>query len=208
MPTLGKSFFTDQMPTILASPPHNLRTAALSLDDLYHTHADLVRLAQSQPSNALLDGRGQPGTHDLQLAKRCFEGLAAINMSGQAVDLPVYDKSRHGGKGDRSERTTKANSPLDIVIFEGWAVGFQSMSERDLREVYREASASPKVFAEQNYGYETPFFLQHTLEDLFYVNNRVREYEGSLWKYIDCLIQLKPESMTYVWKWRLEVSEL
>ena len=153
----------------------------------------------------MIKGRGQPGTHDTQLALKCFEGLARINTSQQAIDLPIFDKSRYEGKGDRSEQAIKVQAPLDLVIFEGWAVGFHSVALEELQAKYQDASMDPKDYALRKYGYASPFFMQHSLEHLLYINGKLKEYE-SLWKFLHCFIQLKPTSMNYVWKWRLEVG--
>jgi D-glycerate 3-kinase len=195
------------LPEVLAAPPHNLRLAALSLDDLYLPHAELTKLAKDNPENKLLHGRGQPGTHDVPLGHHCLEALAGINKSRGSVDLPVYDKSQFSGKGDRSSEVVKVEAPVDIVIFEGWATGFYSITEEKLRQMYDKARADPQPFAQERYGYEDPFFLSHDVKSLLQVNDKLKEYEEKMWKYIDCFIQLRPRSMSYVWKWRLEVGK-
>lgn len=201
----GKSFLTSLLPEVLAAPPHNLRLAALSLDDLYLPHAELTQLAAEYPDNKLLHGRGQPGTHDIPLGHGCLEALAGINASRGSAELPVYDKSKFSGKGDRSDEIVKVDAPIDIVIFEGWATGFYSISEEDLSKTYEEAKKDPTGYAQARYGYDAPFFLSHDMKSLLQINEKLKEYEDLLWKYIDCFIQLRPESMSYVWKWRLEV---
>lgn len=194
------------MPELLSSPPHNLRMAALSLDDLYLPHTELTQLAKDYPDNKLLHGRGQPGTHDIPLGHKCLEALANINNTSRgSTELPVYDKSKFNGKGDRSTEIVNVEGPIDIVIFEGWATGFYSIPDNELRSVYEQAQKDPKKYAQARYGYDDPFFLSHDIKSLLQINEKLKEYESLMWEYIDCFIQLKPESMSYVWKWRLEV---
>lgn len=193
------------MPEALTASPHNLRLAALSLDDLYLPHKELTQLAEEFPDNKLLHGRGQPGTHDIQLGHKCLEALAKINTSRGSAELPVYDKSKFSGKGDRASETVRVEGPIDIVIFEGWATGFYSIPESELRSVYEQAEKDPANYARTRYGYDNPFFVSHDVNSLLQVNEKLKEYETLMWNYIDCFIQLKPESMSYVWKWRLEV---
>ena len=200
----GKSYLTDLLPRVLAAPPHNLCLASLSLDDLYLPHTELAALSLQYPKNKLLNGRGQPGTHDLPVAKSVFQALANINESGQTVSLPVYDKSRFSGKGDRSENTVSVKGPIDLVIFEGWCTGFQSLSTDQLPQKYNMAKSDPKAYSSKHLDYEKPFFLNHGLDHLEQVNSMLEEYETGLWQYLDCFVQLKPESMGYVWKWRLQ----
>ena len=200
----GKSYLTDLLPRVLAAPPHNLHLASLSLDDLYLPHTELSTLSLSHPQNKLLSGRGQPGTHDLPLAKSVFQALREINGSGKTVQLPVYDKSKFSGKGDRSEKTVQVTGPIDIVVFEGWCTGFHSLSSEELDKVYQQARKDPKAFVGKHLDYDEPFFLAHEVQHLQQVNSMLKQYEEDLWRYLDCFVQLKPESMSYVWKWRLQ----
>lgn len=196
---------TDLLPEALAKEPYSLRTATLSLDDLYLNHEDLTNLSNRVPQNKLLLGRGQPGTHDLVLAVDTLEKLAKINSNPQdTVHLPIYDKSAYSGKGDRSAHTTTVKGPVDVVIFEGWAVGFQSLPPEDLEKQYKEASEDPSGYAQSRFGYDRPFMLDHSLNDMLHINQLLQEYGSKLWQYLTAFVQLKPESMSYVWKWRLE----
>ena len=42
------------------------------------------------------------------------------------VEIPRYDKSAYNGKGDRAKQSEwmKMKGPLDLVIVEGWMLGF------------------------------------------------------------------------------------
>src|SRR4051812_33113022 len=55
----------------------------VSLDDFYLTHDDLVALKQGSNKNKLLWTRGQPGTHDVQLAELFFQSLRGENDEGR-----------------------------------------------------------------------------------------------------------------------------
>lgn len=123
----GKTFLTTQLSNILSAPPYNLAVAVLSIDDLYLPHDGLVRVAQTHPYNALLSGRGQPGTHDVQLGSQLLEELKPINDSDdlKEVRFPAFEKSLHDGQGDRvPDGGVVVRKPVDIVLFEGWCVGF------------------------------------------------------------------------------------
>ena len=54
-------------------------------------------LAASNPSNALIQFRGQPSTHDLPLALSLFSDL----QQGKVTKIPSYDKSAYSGQGER-----------------------------------------------------------------------------------------------------------
>ncbi|WP_242026781.1 glycerate kinase [Phormidium tenue] len=93
------------------------RAVGLSIDDIYKTYRDRQVLIQVDPR---LRWRGPPGTHDIDL------GLATLNQiraagAGAAVALPRFDKSLHGGEGDRTDPEWVQD--VDILLFEGWFLG-------------------------------------------------------------------------------------
>ncbi len=97
-----------------------VHAVAVSIDDFYLRREDQLRLASQHPGNRYLEHRGYPGTHDLALGTRTLEAL----RDGIEVELPRYDKTAHGGRGDRSAQTTRVSGPIDLVLLEGWMLGF------------------------------------------------------------------------------------
>lgn len=188
----GKSFLTSRLRQALTSPPHSLSVVALSIDDLYLPHIQLVALANENPKNKLLKGRGQPGTHDVGLGTIILGLLKHINnldtTSGQStgssseVRLPVFDKSLFGGEGDRVEGGGNLiRGPVDIVILEGWCLGFHpiSPSEIDLRW-------NKPIQGLDSGFYESRGFRQ---EDVADINERLKEY-SHWWEFFDTFIQV------------------
>lgn len=214
----GKSYLCTQLPGELVG----YKVVALSLDDLYLPHEGLERLAQEQEGNKMLQGRGPAGTHDLGLGRKVLGLLKGINSSalsvdggeggeGGTVELPVFDKSLHGGKGDRSKATVRVQGPISIVLLEGWMTGFTPPSlpttPSHLSTLYPSAQTSPESFAARTgLDYPTPFFLEHSLADLEFVEERLGEYEEALWGVLDCFVLLRPRDLGFTWGWRLEVS--
>lgn len=90
-------------------------TVSWSLDDLYLPYVDRVRLRNRDPR---MIRRGPPGTHDVQLG---IEVLQQFRRGEFPIALPRFDKSAHGGEGDRSEPGLITQA--DIILFEGWFVG-------------------------------------------------------------------------------------
>ncbi|KZV83133.1 P-loop containing nucleoside triphosphate hydrolase protein [Exidia glandulosa HHB12029] len=170
----GKSYLCARLPEALAP----IRAAVLSIDDLYLPHADLVRVAREHPSNKLLAGRGQPGTHDVELGVRTFEALSKAD--GEA-SLPVFDKSLHGGEGDRV-KSIEVQLPLDVVVVEGWCMGFYPLSNEAL-----EAVNAPTEVRE--------------------INEFLKEYASKWYPIFSAFIQITPDppgQYDLVYKWRLE----
>lgn len=195
------------MCNLLPKKLSNLRIAALSLDDLYLPHTGLVQLAADHSYNKMLSGRGPAGTHDLQLGQKLFQEFLKINESVDGVvQVPIFDKSLFGGRGDRVSETVEYKGPIDVVILEGWMLGFSPLPTQSLAETYKTALESPAEAAKANgLDYSPPFFLQHSLKDLEFIESELKHYEGALWKYLNCFVTIRPKEMGYVWEWRLEV---
>lgn len=121
----GKSTLAGSLVEALGT--RGIRAFALSIDDLYLTHAEQRALASAHPDDRTLAQRGYPGTHDVALGVAVLTALKA----GQGVVVPSYDKSAHAGRGDRAprERWREAEPGLDLVIFEGWMLGFRPVGE-------------------------------------------------------------------------------
>lgn len=181
----GKTYLSTRLRDYLISQPHNLRTALLSIDDLYLPHAKLVELAHSQPRNPLWQGRGQPGTHDVELGVRI---LAALRNGTQGVELPRFDKSLYDGQGDRlpmdgSGVVIEQPPPIDVVILEGWCVGFHPITQEELDNRWE------GVWKEER---ERLGLLGDTLcskRDVERANDALVKY-GQLWDFFDTFIQV------------------
>ena len=87
------------------------RAAVFSIDDFYlprHSMGDAIR--------------GRPGTHDTELLKSV---LSSLRRGEFPVYVPVYDKTGHDGKGDRSSQYVTIDEAVQVVIVEGWCIGFR-----------------------------------------------------------------------------------
>ncbi|KAE8539183.1 hypothetical protein D1P53_004273 [Cryptococcus gattii VGV] len=207
----GKSYLTGLLPAYLEKH-YNLRLAAMSLDDFYLTHPDQVKLAQSDPDNPLLSGRGPAGTHDLPLLVECLAKLKSINdcrakipipAKDQSLQLPIYDKSLFKGEGDRSKELVEVQGPIDVVIFEGWMNGFGPLSDDKLEERYAEAERQWSSPSLKGAAAAKPTILLYSSSTLHNINQNLRKYEV-LWDQIDCFVQIRPVDLSYVWTWRLQ----
>jgi pantothenate kinase-related protein Tda10 len=174
----------------------------LSLDDLYHTNAGLKKLAARHPEVKLLHGRGQPGTHEIDLATSVLEAVSRINESGVSVDLPIFDKSLYGGEGDRSQESVLVEGPLDVFILEGWSMGFQPLSAHDLERAYKTStstSSTPIVAAS-----DSVYFAEHSLSSLHVVNDYLSTFATAVYPFFNVFVQIEPTTYQSVFMWRLE----
>ena len=148
-----------------------------SIDDLYLPHDEQEALAKSQPSNPLVQHRGQPSTHDVKLG---IETFGAITNRKQNIRVPSYDKSAFTGAGDRLPTSKweicnrEGEPPIEVVIFEGWCVGFRALSDE---EVERKWKAAAQEFEARGEAYEGRLGKLQ-LESVLFVNNKLREYDA------------------------------
>ncbi|KAL4867638.1 hypothetical protein BDV12DRAFT_171059 [Aspergillus spectabilis] len=195
----GKTVLVSTLHSTLRSPPYSLPVVTLSLDDLYLTHEDQLNLAKSNPTNPLLQHRGQPATHDLPLAESVFTSL----RSGRPTAIPQYDKSAFSGQGDRVPQSQwetvngEGQEQVKVIIFEGWSVGFRAWDE-DVLRVKWEAAVREK----KEGGYNGR--LGHVkFEDIKTVNDALKRYD-TLTDQLDALIHIDAQDNHFVYDWRQE----
>lgn len=129
----GKTTLVAELETLLASA--GLRAASVSVDDFYLTFEGQQKLASEFRGNPLLELRGNAGSHDLELGSRTLEKL--VKGEQKEIALPRYDKSLHAGRGDRAPERSwpSVSSPVDVVLFEGWMLGFRPVGAEQAARV-------------------------------------------------------------------------
>ncbi|KAJ5761083.1 hypothetical protein N7520_008239 [Penicillium odoratum] len=194
----GKSTWTDALASTLRNK-HNYQTINISLDDLYLDHDDLVTLRKTNSRNKLLQTRGQPGTHDKALSVSFFRSL-----NSSEILLPSFDKRLFNGEGGRVSSQQWERVPagdIDVVIFEGWCVGFLPLAEDQVRMRWNKAgkSASDSMFP-------TATLKEHVLEHLLEVNENLRQYCELFMgpKHFDYLVHLDTNDLVNVYQWRVQ----
>lgn len=126
----------------------------------------------------------------MNLARDFFTALC----NGQSVKVPQYDKSAYSGQGDRvpESQWQEVNGPgqrkIQVVIFEGWCVGFRSLSPTELSLKYNAPSRT---------------LHKHALEHLSFINERLRDYDV-ITNTFDAFIHIDAEDTQWVYDWRLE----
>ena len=179
----GKTSVTERVKEMLSEDNEDhgpYRVVTLSIDDLYLPHAQLKALASANPDNPFLRGRGLPGTHDIQLGLSLLRSLKDINRSrADNIRIPRFDKSLFGGEGDRLSESewTPVQGPLDVVLLEGWCVGFYPQSRQYIEARMDEAPSALNA---------TPYSLEHVLD----MNQRVAAYI-EWWDLFDICVQVR-----------------
>jgi D-glycerate 3-kinase len=182
--TLGK-FLTDYLNQNL------IPAISLSIDDFYYDRSTQSQIARENLRNPFLQQRGYPGTHDIELGTETLRNLKLINEHGSEVLIPVYDKSKHQGKGDRlgQDDWRKVVPPLMAIIFEGWMLGYQPATSEFLNEWALRTSSSKEQLAA-----------------LTQINKLLRAY-GPWTNELGLFIMLDPVDHEYALKWRVEAEE-
>lgn len=178
--------------TVVASLAAKLKADSLnvvefSLDDVYLKHPEQLELRETT-KNPLVYKRGLPGTHDTSLCMDIFEAL----QHQQGAAIPIYDKSAFNGEGDRSSETISVKPPYDVVLFEGWMVGFDALSEHQIEQAYQ--------MSRKNAGHLT----KYNIDDVKFINSRLKLYQDHIWSQFDVFVHLSAINISYIYKWRLE----
>lgn len=139
-------------------------------------------LASKYPDNPLLKYRGNAGTHDINLAVSNLRSLLGQDPCRPVVvHVPRYDKSLRQGRGDRVPRDswTRVNvSNVDIILFEGWMLGFTPLTD---------TSSIPKEILE--------------------INEKLKNYRD-VHELMDSWLVLSVEDINVVYEWRLEAERM
>jgi D-glycerate 3-kinase len=163
----------------------NVTAVTLSMDDFYLTYDAQTALGDAHADNDMLHYRGNAGTHELALGTKTLEALARINDADETsvVMVPRYNKLAHGGRGDRQPREEweRVSAPLDVLLLEGWLLGFEPIEEEQARAI------NPNLIA---------------------VNEALKKYKQALWgpERVAWWIIFKVNDPKWVYEWRLEAE--
>ncbi|WP_156397239.1 MULTISPECIES: hypothetical protein [unclassified Sphingomonas] len=162
---------------------HGLSMAILSIDDVYLTRVE--RQLVGERVHPLLQTRGVPGTHDIQLAGRVIEQLLQAGPKALTA-LPAFDKAR-------DDRAPAGQWPMvrgrpDIILFEGWCVGARPQDGASL--------AKPVNAMERAQDADGRWRA--------FVNEQLSGPYRELFDRLDMLIMLKAPAFESVFGWRRE----
>lgn len=151
--------------------------ATFSIDDFYLSNKQQQGVARKYPGNPYLQPRGYPGTHDIDLAVRTLVAARGLKK-GERMLLPRYDKSAFAGQGDRyrKARWPEITGPVDLILFEGWMLGFSSKPE-----------------------------LTKNNRNMLQINDFLKKY-GVWNDLLDAFLHLDSDRLENVIKWRVEAE--
>lgn len=178
----GKSTLADYLCTVVAERLE-VTTVSLSLDDFYLTKSERIQLGSTV--HPLLETRGVPGTHDVQLAIDCIKSLVA----GKKTVITRFDKSIDDRAAAESLKTIKGK--VGLIVIEGWCLGAKPENAEQLSQPINNLEE------------------QDDRDAIWrnYVNDAIRDNYQPLFNLADQLIMLQAPSFDSVYHWRLEQEQ-
>lgn len=176
----GKSFLSKVLKALI-NEGFGKSVVALSIDDLYLSQAKRKELART--IHPLLQVRGVPGTHDIDLGLRLLSSLTR-GAPGASLRLPIFDKSIDDLLPE--SRWLNVSTSADIILLEGWCVGAIPQNQDELKESINDL----ETLSDGQGAWRS------------YVNNQLQGPYQELFAFIDCLVMLKVPDMGSVFEWR------
>jgi D-glycerate 3-kinase len=179
----GKSTLGDFLKDYLCNK-YELKVVSLSLDDFYLSQSS--RSALAIKIHPLFKTRGVPGTHNVKLLEKVLKKLATAEGK---LALPRFNKAINDPA--LKENWPLTDTPVDIVILEGWCWGVPAQSDDELLKPCNE------------------FEQQQDSMGVWrgYANRQLKQYYQPLYSLMDYWIMLKAPSFDSVFNWRLEQED-
>ncbi len=179
----GKTTLVNLLSQILTNL--NYKVKSFSIDNFYQTAKQRKQLAKINENNPFYQiPRGMPGTHRIKELKQTLNNIKA----GKPFQIPLFDKSLHQGYGDILKKTIKVNIKQDFILFDGWCVGIPTTSTKALQQICKKDKIPLKEI--------DPKLKYHKI-----VLSNIKQYQP-IWKNLNYLIMLKPDSSTLHQQWR------
>ena len=152
--------------------------AEFSLDDFYSTRAEREKLAET--IHPLLQTRGVPGTHDLNLIENTLTKL----LEGHSCTIPRFNKAMDERYGE--EHWTSCDKKTDIILFEGWCNHSPVQNDEELSTAINKLESN-----------EDPEGIWR-----HYANEQLKIYHQRIFNHADMSIILKAPDFEKIFEWR------
>ena len=171
---------------IILTKYFKLNVFKISIDDLYKTQKDRIKL--SKKIHPLLMTRGVPGTHDINFIFDLLKKTKSKRFNHQR--LPKFNKAIDDRLKKKSWYLVK--KVPDVIIFEGWCVGARAEQNTTLKKPINPLERTE----DKNLGWRK------------YVNSQLQTKYKKLFSKLDCLIFLKAGNFKLLQSWRLKQEAL
>ncbi|KAH6562002.1 hypothetical protein BASA50_004738 [Batrachochytrium salamandrivorans] len=191
-----------------------IRAVALSADDLYLPYTEQMHLASLNKTNPLLQYRGLPGTHSISLGHHILSGLSAHNNNPiySPIHIPIYNKALKGGRGDRLPQSdwTAVTGHVDVVLFEGWFLGFKPCSPEQVSSIWCSCPQSIPCPSERDNHDPLPSSRiinnnnNYSCQNIDQIMAFLSDYEQQWYPHIDVFVHLAISDLSFIYDWRWE----
>lgn len=156
------------------------KCAVASIDDFYLTRKEQQALFERE-RNPLLEFRGNPGTHDVELGVKVLSQLK-YGKANERVAIPRYNKAAWNGLGDRFpvEEWQQVECPVDVVLLEGWCLGFQPIEDEEHQLIDRRLVA---------------------------INRHLKAYQ-KWYDMLDGWLVIEIEDLDWIYEWRAQAEDM
>jgi D-glycerate 3-kinase len=135
--------------------------------------------------------------------------IQEADLTYDTLELPQFDKSLHMGKGDRAPAGTgpRICGPIDIVVLEGWCMGFNPLRIQDLRRIWNTIASPPasrsRTVENEGDGKQRPEHeleqtvlanIGATFDEIAQVNSYLRNYAENIYPFFSGFIQVRTSS--------------
>ena len=181
----GKSTLCEFLKLVLEEQ-HQLNCITVSIDDFYLTKGERHQLAEKV--HPLLETRGVPGTHDVNLGMAVCQQLLAAGPDSETL-IPRFNKA----EDDRFDldQWSLHRGKVDVLILEGWCVGAQPQPVKQLKQTVND--------------------LERLMDDdgtwRRFVNQCLQHDYAKWFDMIDKLIMLKVPNMNTIFNWRWQQEQ-
>lgn len=120
-----------------------------------------------------------------------FDVFEALFQRRCNIKIPAYDKSAFSGQGDRLpvhdwETVNLEGEPsVDVIIFEGWCVGFRALPMDKMKAKWALARHEYEKHDDTYKGQ----LGKHELESLTFINSKLKDYD-SLTNFLQAFIHM------------------
>ena len=171
---------------IILTKYFKLNVFKISIDDLYKTRKDRIKL--SKKIHPLLMTRGVPGTHDINFISDLLKKTNEKRFTQQR--LPRFNKAIDDRLKKKSWYLVK--KVPDVIIFEGWCVGARAEKNITLKKSINSLERKE----DKNLRWRK------------YVNHQLQTTYKKLFSRLDCLLFLKAGNFKLLQSWRLKQEKL
>ncbi|OLY78422.1 putative kinase mug58 [Smittium mucronatum] len=200
---------------------NGLIATTFSTDDVYIPFSEQVGNAEKYPGNRLVEFRGNAGTVHVDLAVDTLNKLKRMNETGEMVSIPIFNKSLNGGRGDRLPEAEwrKVGPRLDVVLFEGWNLGFPPVPREQVTEICSliKSRSGPLLPISSNPN-ETDYHLGTSLNNGYRASSKFSEPElqlinslisshSAMYNMLDAFIHFRAASLEYIYEWRWQQEQ-